>query len=137
MDPHLVITTLVDRGVIAADQADTLIQSIVESGRPPEDFLIEEGHVDEHTFYQTIADSIGANYIDLTDFVLEDTLRDRMPVSRALLHRALPVADHEGTLFVALSDPLNAENIAELRFALTQNFQVSVAPTRRIEELIE
>jgi type IV pilus assembly protein PilB len=53
------------------------------------------------------------------------------------LHRALPVADHEGTLFVALSDPLNAENIAELRFALTQNFQVSVAPTRRIEELIE
>ena len=137
MDPHLVITTLVDQGAIAADQADTLIQAIVESGRAPEDFLLEEGHVDEHTFYQTIADSIGANYIDLTDFVLEDSLRDRMPVSRALLHRALPVADHDGTLFVALSDPLNAENISELRFALTQNFQVSVAPVRRIEELIE
>ena len=80
MDPHLVITTLVEGGVVATDQADTLIQTIVESGRAPEDFLIEEGHVDEHTFYQTIADSIGAYYIDLTDFVLEDGLRDRIHV---------------------------------------------------------
>ena len=137
MDPHLVITTLVEGGVIDTDQSDTLTQAILESGRTPEDFLIEEGHVDEHTFYQTIADSIGANYIDLTDFVLEDSLRDRIPISRALLHRALPVADHEGTLFVALSDPLNAENISELRFALNQNIQISVAPAKRIEELIE
>jgi len=137
MDPHLVITTLVDQGVLAGDQSELLVQAMVESGRAPEDYLISEGYVDEHTFYQTIADSIGANYIDLTDFELENSLRDRLPISRALLHRALPVADHEGTLFVALSDPLNAENISELRFALNEDFQISVASIPRIEELIE
>jgi|GEM_PF-4495788 hypothetical protein len=80
MDPHLVITTLVDQGIFPAEQSDALLQAVLESGRAPEDFLIEEGHIDEHTFYQTIAQAIGANYIDLTDFELENSLRDKIPV---------------------------------------------------------
>lgn len=136
MDPHLVITTLVDQGVIAADQSDELLNAILESGRAPEDYLVEEGRVDEHSFYQAIANSVGANYIDLTDFELDNKLRDRIPVGLARLHRALPVADYEGTLYVALSDPLDSEKLSELRFALNENIQVSVAPVRRIEELI-
>ena len=136
MDPHLVITTLVDQSVIAPDQSDALLQAMLESGRAPEDYLIEEGHVDEYSFYQAIANSIGANYIDLSDFELDNKLRDRIPVGLARLHRALPVADYEGTLYVALSDPLDQEKLSELRFALNENLHISVAPVRRIEELI-
>jgi type IV pilus assembly protein PilB len=136
MDPHLVITTLVDQGVIEAGQSDDLLQALLESGRTPEDFLIEEGHVDEHSFYQAVANSVGANYIDLTGFELENNLRDKIPVGLARLHRALPVAEIDGTLYLALSDPLDTERVSELRFALNQPIQVSVAPVRRIEELI-
>jgi Type II secretory pathway, ATPase PulE/Tfp pilus assembly pathway, ATPase PilB len=136
MDPHLVITTLADQGVIPAEQSDALLQAILESGRAPQDFLIEEGQIDEHTFYQAIAHSIGANHIDLTDFELENSLRDKIPVGLARLHRALPVANLDGTLYVAMSDPLDAQRIEELRFALNENIQVSVAPVGRIEELI-
>jgi type IV pilus assembly protein PilB len=136
MDPHLVITTLADQGAIPAGHSDPLLQAVLESGRAPEDFLVEEGHIDEHTFYQTIANSIGANYIDLTDFELENRLRDRIPVGLARLHGALPVADVDGTLYVAMSDPLDAQRIEELRFALNENIQVSVAPVRRITVLI-
>jgi type IV pilus assembly protein PilB len=136
MDPHLVITTLVDQGIFPAEQSDALLQAVLESGRAPEDFLIEEGHIDEHTFYQTIAQAIGANYIDLTDFELENSLRDKIPVGLARLHQALPVATLDGTLYVAMSDPLDAQRIEELRFALHENIQISVAPVRRIEELI-
>jgi type IV pilus assembly protein PilB len=137
MDPHLAITTLVDQGVLPAEGSDALLQSLLESGRPPQDFLIAEGHVDEHAFYQAIANSIGANYIDLTGFELEAALRDRVPVGLARLHRALPVAEHEGTLYLALSDPLNAETISELRFALSSDIQISVASVARVEELIQ
>ena len=137
MDPHLVITTLVDQGVVPSDQSDALLQAMLESGRSAEDFLIEEGHVDEHAFYHAIANSVGANYIDLTGFELENALRDRIPVGLARLHRALPVADHEGTLYVALSDPLDPEKLSELRFALNENIAVSVAPVRQIEQLIQ
>jgi type IV pilus assembly protein PilB len=136
MDPHLVITTLVDQGVIEAGQSDDLLQALLESGRAPEDFLVEEGHVDEHSFYQAVANSVGANYIDLTGFELENNLRDKIPVGLARLHRALPVAEIDGTLYLALSDPLDTERVSELRFALNQPIQVSVAPVRRIEELI-
>ncbi|MBU3664521.1 MAG: type II/IV secretion system protein [Chthoniobacterales bacterium] len=136
MDPHIVITTLVDQGVLAADQSDELLNTILQSGRPPEDYLVAEGIVDEHTFYHAIANSIGANYIDLSDFELPTNLRDTIPVGLARLHRALPIAEHEGALYVALSDPLDTEKVSELRFALNRDIHVSVAPVRRIEELI-
>ena len=136
MDPHLVLTTLSDQGVIAPSQSEELLKAIEESGRAPEDFLINEGHVDEHTFYSSIANSIGANYIDLSDFELDTRLRDKIPVGLARLHRALPVADINGTLYVALSDPLDTEKLSELRFALNQNLQVSVVPVAQVEHLI-
>ncbi len=136
MDPHIVITTLADQGIITPGQSEELLQAVLASGRSPEDYLVSEGHIDEHTFYQTIANSIGANYVDLTDFELDNRLRDKLPVGLARLHRALPVAELDGTLYVALSDPLDTEKLADLRFALNQNIQVSVAQVSRIEELI-
>jgi len=136
MDAHLVITTLADQGIVPAEQTEPLLQAVLESGRTAEDFLINEGHVDEHTFYQTIANSVGANYVDLSDFELEAGLRDKIPVGLARLHRALPVAEIDGTLYVALSDPLDAERVSELRFALSQPLQISVSPVERIEALI-
>ena len=136
MDPHLVIPTLAEQGVIAPEHAEALVQAAVDSGRSAEDFLVNEGYVDEHTLYETIAGTIGANLVDLTDFELPANLRDRIPVGLARLHRALPVADHGGTLYVALTDPLDTEKLSELRFALNENIQLSVAPVGRIEELI-
>ena len=136
MDPHLVIPTLADQGVIDAGDSDALLQAAVDSGRSAEDFLVNEGYVDEHTFYDAIANAIGANLVDLTGFELPASLRDRLPAGLARLHRALPVADHGGTLYVALTDPLDTEKLSELRFALNENIQVSVAPVARIEELI-
>lgn len=136
MDPNIVITTLVDQGVVPRERSEELLQAVVASGRAPEDFLINEGHVEEHAFYQAIANSIGANYIDLSDFELDNRLRDKIPVGLARLHRALPVAELDGTLYIALSDPLDIEKLAELRFALNENIQVSVAAVPYIEELI-
>lgn len=136
MDAHLVITTLVDQGVITREQSAELLQAALDSGRAPEDFLINEGYVDEHAFYNAIANSIGANYIDLTGFELEARLRDKIPVGLARLHRALPVAELDGTLYIALTDPLDTEKLAELRFAINQNLALSVASVPRVEELI-
>ena len=136
MDPHLVITTLADQGVIPQEQTEELLQAVQSSGRPPEEFLVREGYVDEHTFYQTIADSIGANYIDLSDFTPDESLLARIDVGLARLHRALPVAEVDGTLYVALADPLDADKVSELRFALSQRMQVSVAAVERVEDLI-
>ncbi|MFM8458408.1 MAG: GspE/PulE family protein, partial [Chthoniobacterales bacterium] len=136
MDAQLLIPTLVDQGVIAASQSQEFLDAIASSGREPEDFLINEGHVDEHTFYTAIANSIGSNYIDLSDFELENRLRDKIPVGLARLHRVLPVAEIDGTLYVALSDPLDTERLSEVRFAINQNIAVSVAPVPQVEGLI-
>ncbi|MFZ9932853.1 MAG: GspE/PulE family protein [Chthoniobacterales bacterium] len=136
MDPHLVITTLAGQGLIDPSQAEGLLALVLESGRAPEEFLVSEGYVEERAFYDALALSIGANRIDLSDFELDSGLRDKIPVGLARLHRALPVADVGGVLYVALADPLDAEKISDLRFALGQDMQVSVAPVAQVEELV-
>lgn len=136
MDPHLLIPTLVEQGAIAAEGSQELLDAALQSGLAAEDFLVNEGHIDEHSLYHAVANSIGANYIDLSDFELETRLRDKIPVGLARLHRALPIAEIEGTLYVAFGDPLDTERISELRFAINQNLAISVAPVARVEELI-
>jgi hypothetical protein len=74
MDPHLVIPTLADHGVIAAEDFDALLQAAVESGRSAEDFLINDGHVEEHAFYEAVATAIGGSLVDLSNFELPGKL---------------------------------------------------------------
>ncbi|MFM8886435.1 MAG: GspE/PulE family protein, partial [Chthoniobacterales bacterium] len=138
MDPHLLIETLAEQAVIAAgpEERQVLIEAVLQSGKSTEDYLVENGYIDEHSLYSAVANSVGANLVDLSDFELETTLRDKIPVGLARLHRALPVAEFDGTLYVALSDPLDAEKLSELRFAVGQNIALSVAPVARVEELI-
>ena len=51
----------------ALEQLEQIVQKL-ESGRAPQDYLVEEGYVEEQAFYQAIANSIGANVVDLSDF---------------------------------------------------------------------
>ena len=55
----------------------------------------------------------------------------------AHLHGALPIAIGEGGLQVAFIDPLNAQNIDDLRFALQQEIRPVVGDIYRVRYLID
>src|SRR5437762_940753 len=95
--------------------------------------MVDSGFVDETGFYHTIADALGAEYVDLGDKEIPPTILKLIPSGLARLHRALPIGLSGNTLRVALADPLDPRAAEDLRFALGKDVDVVVAPTEQID----
>src|SRR5712692_5980698 len=99
--------------------------------------MVDGGFVDEHGFYQTIAEALGTEYVDLAEQEIAAPVLKLIPSGLARLHRALPIGMSGNTLRVALVDPLDPRAAEDLRFALGKDVDVVVAPTEQIENRIK
>lgn len=66
--------------------------------------------------WPVVATELGANTIDLKNWVPPQALLDLVPAGTARLHGALPVNFDGQGLHIALVDPLNPQTIEDLRF---------------------
>jgi type IV pilus assembly protein PilB len=122
--------------LIDQEQGDDLLVISGDTGKSACETLVDHGIVTEDQFYQVLADSIGADAVDLSRLEPAPDLVRSIPGGLALLHRAFPIGQSGSTLQVALADPLNLQTSEDLRFALGKEIQVFVAPERQIEELL-
>jgi type IV pilus assembly protein PilB len=99
--------------------------------------MIDNGFVDQHGFYQVIADALGTEFVDLGETEIPPEVLRLIPSGLARLHRALPLGTGEAGIRVALVDPLDLRAAEDLRFALGKDIHVIVAPTEQIEERIK
>jgi Type II secretory pathway, ATPase PulE/Tfp pilus assembly pathway, ATPase PilB len=106
------------------------------NGKNIERALIDSGFVDHRAFYQTIADALATDFIDLEFFEIAPEILRLIPGGLARLHRALPIVAADNTLSVALVDPLDLRAAEDLRFALGKDVQIIVAPTDQVEDRI-
>lgn len=137
MNQEQILETFIGRGLIDKDQAED-VKIIAEQGgktiaRALEDYGVVE-NIDQ--FYATIADEIGAEYVDLDGFEPPKELLAVIPAGMARLHGAMPVNYGADGLQVALVDPLDPQVLEDLRFALGKPVLPVVARTEQIENLI-
>jgi type IV pilus assembly protein PilB len=107
------------------------------NGKNIERILVDNGFVDEHGFYQVVADALGTDFVDLTTDEIAPEILRLIPAGLARLHQALPVGLHDNTVSVALFDPLDLRAVEDLRFALGRDVHVVVAPTGQVEDRIK
>jgi type IV pilus assembly protein PilB len=136
MNAKQVFDIFQEQGLIDQEQVDDLLVISGDTGKSACETLVDHGIVTEDQFYQVLADSIGADAVDLSRLEPAPDLVRSIPGGLALLHRAFPIGQSGSTLQVVLSDPLNLQTSADLRFALGKEIQVFVAPERQIEELL-
>src|SRR5260370_39152519 len=94
--------------------------------------MVDGVFIDESSFYHTIDDALGAEYVDLGEKEIPPAILKLIPSGLARLHRALPIGLSGNTLRVALADPLDPRAAEDLRFALGKDVDVVVAPTEHI-----
>jgi len=99
--------------------------------------MVDSGFVDEHGFYQTIAEGLGTDFINLAEREIAPEILGLIPSGLARLHGALPIEMNGNTLDVALVDPLDLRAAEDLRFALGKEIHVVVSPTEQIEDQIK
>src|SRR4029453_2421185 len=127
----------VEQHVLEPSQGEDVLSEAELNGKSIEQAMVDGGFVNETGFYQTIANGVGLDFIDLAEReIAPETLRF-IPSGLARLHGALPIEMTGNTLRVALTDPLDHRAAEDLRFALGKDIQVIVSPPDQIEDLIK
>jgi type IV pilus assembly protein PilB len=137
MNEKQVAELFVEQRVLQPSQAEDVLNEANLNGKSIVEAMVDGGFVDESGFYHTIADALGAEYVDLGDKEIPPAILKLIPSGLARLHRALPIGLSGNTLRVALADPLDPRAAEDLRFALGKDVDVVVAPTDQIDNRIK
>jgi type IV pilus assembly protein PilB len=127
----------VEQRVLEPLQAEDVLSEVELNGKTVAQAMIDGGFIDEHGFYQTIANGLGTDLIDLIERDITPEILRLIPSGLARLHGALPVELSGTTLRVAFVDPFDLHAAEDLRFALGKDIHVVVSPTDQIEGLIK
>ena len=127
----------VDQRVLEPAQADDVLSEVELNGKTVAQAMIDGGFIDELSFYETIANGLGTEFVDLNQREIAPEILHLIPSGLARLHGALPIDMSDATLRVALLDPFDVQIAEDLRFALGKDVQVVVSQPEQIEELIK
>ncbi len=132
-----VIDLLISRGLIDESQRSDYIVAAHDSGKDITFAVEEMGIIQRDQLFQLVAQDIGGEYYDLSDFEPEEVVLRSVPAGTAKLYQAMPIQFLEGGLQVAIANPLDPQNLEELGFSLNQQIIPAVAPPEQISELIQ
>ena len=137
MNDKQVAELFIEQHVLQPSQADDVLNEVTLNGKTMAQAMVDSGFVDENGFYQTIANALGTEYVDLSQHEISPEIVKLIPSGLARLHRVLPIGMAGNTLRVALVDPLDLRAAEDLRFALGKDIDAVVAPTGQVEERIK
>ena len=137
MNNKQVAELFIEQHVLQPSQADDVLNEAQLNGKTIAQAMVDSGFVDERGFYQTIADGLGTEYVDLSEKEIAPKIVRLIPGGLARLHRALPIGMSGNTLRVALVDPFDLRATEDLRFALGKDVDVVVASAEQIEDRIK
>lgn len=91
------------------------------------DAIIKLGYADAASVYQSLARFCELRFVSLATLDLPEALLRKVPARFATHYRCMPVEEREGVLVVAISDPLNAHLLDDIRLVLKQRLEAVVA----------
>jgi type IV pilus assembly protein PilB len=137
MNNKQVAEFFVEQHVLQPSQVEDVLSETELNGKSLEQAMVDGGFVNETGFYQTIANGLGLDFIELTERTIAPEILRLIPSGLARLHGALPIELSGNALRVALVDPLDHDAPEDLRFALGKDIQVVISPSDQIEDLIK
>ena len=124
-------------GLIDDLQYEEVSSEFKRSGTPVIQLLQDFGIMQLDDVLQVIANYLGTKVVALRDVRLTPELLQTIPANVARMYQCLPVGMQDGTVQVALADPLDPGRPDEIHFAIKKDIQVVVADPIEIEKAIE
>ena len=137
MNAKQTLNIFVEQGIVDKRVVDDIMQEVSATGKSLCDVLVDYQAVTEDGYYQTIAQAIGAEFVDLSSFEPPAELLKLLPASLGQLHKAFPLGFENNVLQLALCDPLNQQTMEDIRFSIGKEVHPVVAPIYQIEDLIK
>jgi type IV pilus assembly protein PilB len=135
-DQDFLGSLLVELGIITSNQLKEANEERERTGKPLGHILVEFGFINERDMLNVIADNLGMEVVDLKDKQIPAEVISTVEATIARAYGVIPVAKDNGTVTVALSDPLNPTILDDLHFMLDANVRGAIADKEDIEEAI-
>ena len=134
-DPLL--SLIKENGLVDDLQYEEVVAEFKRSGTAVFQLLQDFGIMNLDDLLQVIAHHLGASVVSLRDREFPPDLLKIVPANVARMYQCIPVAADNGTLQVAIADPLDPARADEIQFAVKRDVQVVVADPADIQKAIE
>jgi type IV pilus assembly protein PilB len=126
-----------EQGLIDDLQYEEVVGELKRSNAPVFQLLQDFGIMKLDDILHVVAGHIGADVVSLKDREFSPELLQTVPVKIAQMYQCLPVALNNGTVQVALADPLDPQHADEIHFAIKRDVQIVVADPAEIKKAID
>ena len=124
-------------GLFTDAQIETLLQADLSDGKGLPGAVARLELAKESVFLEKLAPVLGLEYVDLAKTRPTDEALQLLPARAVYQYNALPLAVEEGTLAVALSDPMNAVAADGIRLAAGKPVKIRLAASEDIDKAVK
>ncbi len=125
-----VIEILKDVGLLTPPQAEDIINRT--GGVNMVEALIREGTISSEDVSRTLASQNGMDFIDLSTITPHPDLIDALSTEMARRYKTVPVHEQDGSLVLAIADPMDFEAFDSLGFVLKRPVEFVCATPEQI-----
>lgn len=131
LERHLIRSGVAEQAGLDRAKADaaTMGVSLAEA-------LVRGGHAGAEAVYRALAEFCELRYVVPSRLDIPKDVVAKVPARFATHYRFVPIQERNGTLVVAVSDPLNAQLLDDIRLVLKQRVEAVVATPEEIERTI-
>jgi type IV pilus assembly protein PilB len=109
---------LLEEGLVSEKQLRAALQVQREKGGVLGQILVEMGLVDQEDILLALGHQAGMEVVDLDNIQITDDVIKKVSPTIANIYQVLPISYDNGTLTVAMANPLNVNALDDLRFML-------------------
>jgi len=105
--PNLVLKDITLSGFMTMDRLVRFISTKIKDGEYDLSIIDNYDYISEKDLLQTLAEDLDLLFIDLDSIDMDYQLASKTPLSQLKKYNALPIAEDELSVTIALNDPLN------------------------------
>lgn len=128
---------LVERGCLTAGQLQVILDRQLLSNKRFGELCVHDGLISEEDLAQALAEQFNLDYIDLSNFRLNEELLSSLPSDAIYRFRFVPLEIIEEQMKVAISDPTDVVRLDELELLFDRPLLLSIATESAISQIVK
>lgn len=131
------IKLLIDEGLVAADVLAMAKDQSVKTSKPLFSLLTEQDIVDDELLTHAIAQVSGVPYVNLSNILIDQTILTLLPEDIAERFMAVPLAEVQNRLAVAMIDANNVQAVDYLANRIQRPLKVFMASETGVRHVLD
>ena len=130
------IDLLIDEGLVMRDTLDSAQEEAKKSGKPLFAVLSDQGVLDQELLTHAIAQVSGVPYVNLLNTVIDQNVLSLLPEDIAERFMAVPLAEVQNRLAVAMIDANNVQAVDYLANRIQRPLKVFMASEAGVRHVL-